>query len=157
MCLAHNTFIRSLNAIYIQATGVSSPKDISDFLVYCQCWYESVHHHHNLEETLLFPQMEEALNKPGLMTPNIEQHIAFHDAFDTWGKMCYSITPEQYDGREWRRMINEFSPAMMQHLHEEIETLEELIQYDPEMTILEPIWEKLHKQAVSETNKASLS
>ena len=159
MCLAHNLFIRSLNAIYIQATSVSSPKDVADFLVYCQCWYEIIHHHHTAEEDFFFPEVEKALKRPGIMQTNIEQHKAFHDKLDAWAQRCYDLTADvsKYDGQEWRKMIEEWSVPFVKHLNEEITTLEELEPLDPENVISRKIWPGLEKVAHDGAEKVKLS
>ena len=113
--------IRSLNAIYIQANSVSLSRDIADFLVYCQAWYETLEHHHRVEEEFFFPELEKRLDKPGLMDQNVEQHRVFHEKLDIWGSKCYELKPEDYNGVEWRRMIDDFATPLLRHLHEEIE------------------------------------
>ena len=147
--------IRSLNAIYIQATSVSSLKDIADFLIYCQCWYETLEHHHRVEEEFFFPELEKRLGKPGLMDQNVEQHRAFHAKLDIWGKKCYAMKPEDYNGVEWRSMIDDFSAPLLKHLHDEIETMEELAEYDPDGAVMLELWKELDEKTVAEANKVS--
>jgi Hemerythrin HHE cation binding domain len=149
--------IRSLNAIYIQATSVSSPADISDFLVYCQCWYEVVHHHHRIEEEFFFPEVEKALNKPGLMATDVAQHQAFHDKMDVWGKQCYSLTSNtsKYNGNEWRQLIDDFSVPLVKHLHEEIDSMQRLEGLDAKNVITNQIWLELDKRAQGDADKVA--
>ncbi len=40
---------------------------------------------------LVFPGLEEALGRKGLMDVNVEQHKALHDELDVWGKKCDTI------------------------------------------------------------------
>src|SRR6266498_790951 len=92
MALAHNAYIRSLNAIYLQSTSIPT-RDVPDFLTYCQSWYEAVQHHHDSEENMFFPRLEEVTSKESLMDVNVDQHKAFHDKLETWGKKCYDTAP----------------------------------------------------------------
>ena len=155
MCLAHNMQIRSLNAIYLQATFVSSPEDIADFLVYCQCWYETLEHHHRVEEDFFFPELERRLGKPGLMSQNVEQHRAFHEKLDVWGKKCYGMKTGEYNGVEWRRMVDDFATPLLKHLHDEVLTLEALVKYDPDGVVMLELWKDLDKKTVAKANKVS--
>jgi hypothetical protein len=41
MALVHNSIIRGLNSIYLQAPHVG-PKDYKDFIAYCYCWYQYI-------------------------------------------------------------------------------------------------------------------
>ena len=147
--------IRSLNAIYLQATSIASPTDVADFLVYCQCWYETLEHHHRVEEDFFFPELEKRLKKPGIMDQNVDQHRAFHDKLDMWGKKCYELRPEEYDGIEFLKMIDDFTDPLLRHLHDEVESLEALVQYDPEGVIMLELWKELDERTVAEANKVN--
>lgn len=94
MALAHNSFFRALNAIYLQANGISKPQDISDFLVYCQTWFEMLSHHHDTEEELFFPAIAKYTGEEDIMESNIAGHAAFHDGLGRFGKYTYGATPE---------------------------------------------------------------
>ena len=62
MALAHNMYIRGLNAAVLQAKGVTTKRNICDFLTFSACWVETIHHHHPLEEEMLFPKIETELS-----------------------------------------------------------------------------------------------
>jgi hemerythrin-like domain-containing protein len=156
MALAHNMQIRSLNAIYIQATSISDPKDIADFFVFCQIWYEMLHHHHELEEKFLFPEFEKQLNQPGIMSVSIEQHRAFHDPLEVWARRCYNTTPDQYNGNEWRQLIDDFAKPLMVHLRDEIDALEALIPFDPDCVVTDKLWKELEAMAKNEADSVCL-
>lgn len=94
MALAHNSFFRAINAIYLQATGISQPQDIFDFLVYCQCFFEMVSHHHDKEEELLFPAIVEYTGEAHIMKSNVAAHAEFHGGLERLGKFAYETTPE---------------------------------------------------------------
>jgi hypothetical protein len=163
MALAHNAYIRSLNAIYIQATSpLLSPSDpanhktISDFLTYSQTWYEAVHHHHDAEESFFFPLLESVTASPGLMAINVEQHAAFFTQLEKWGERTYTITPEEFNGEEWRKGIESFAEPLVKHLTEEIGTLEALVSFDADGSKLGKHWDAFDAKVVGEADKFRL-
>lgn len=134
MALAHNGILRGLNSIYLQATHI--PREdvgtVRDFLTYCQCWGESMHHHHDAEEGIFFPSIEQISGVQGIMERNIEQHRAFTPGFDRFQQYCRTCLPKDYDGQRIRSLIEAFAEPLTQHLHDEIETLRGLDKYDSE-------------------------
>jgi hemerythrin-like domain-containing protein len=137
MSLAHNGIIRGLNSIYLQAPHLPSPSLSSlnatitrDFLTYCQCWSESMHHHHDAEEEVYFPAIENIAGVKGLMEQNVEQHRAFTPGFEAFEAYCRTCPPEEFDGQKLRELVEGFAEALVKHLHEEIETLRALDGYD---------------------------
>jgi len=60
------------------------------------------------------------------MQANIEQHKQFHDGFDALDTYFRNVRkdPSSYDGIMVRTMIDQFGGVFVQHLHEEIGTLE---------------------------------
>jgi len=130
MCHVHNTLIRGLNSIYLQAPHVSSPTDIKDFLFYCGAWVKMVEHHHDTEESTLFPAIEEFTKQPGLMEGNREQHLAFHSGMEAFFKYAQTTRPEAYSWTTMKGLIGGFAPALMKHLVDEIDSLLNLQGYD---------------------------
>lgn len=96
MALAHNSFFRAMNAIYLQAPGISQATDISDFLIYCQCFFEMISHHHDKEEELFFPAIAQYTGDPDIMETNISAHAAFHSGLVRFGKYVKETTPEYF-------------------------------------------------------------
>ena len=132
MSLAHNGIIRGLNSIYLQAPHLP-PHDTStarDFLTYCQCWGESMHHHHDAEEKAFFPDIESIAGVEGLMESNVEQHRAFTPGFEAFEGYCRNVKPEEFDGQKLRSLVEGFAEPLVKHLHDEIETLRALGKYD---------------------------
>ncbi|KAK4552627.1 hypothetical protein LTR86_010271 [Recurvomyces mirabilis] len=132
MALAHNGMLRGLNSIYLQAANLPA-KDhtvIKDFLTYCQCWSESMHHHHDAEEAEFFPSIEKISGEKGLMEKNVEQHRAFTPGFETFQKYAETCPPVDYDGQRMRKLVEDFAESLSKHLHDEIETLLALKEYD---------------------------
>ncbi|KAF7509778.1 hypothetical protein GJ744_007473 [Endocarpon pusillum] len=132
MALAHNGILRGLNSIYLQATHIPR-EDVSairDFLTYCQCWCESMHHHHDAEEKDFFRSIELISDVPGIMEGNIEQHRAFTPGFDLFQEYSRTCLAQDYDGRKIRSLIEAFAEPLTRHLYDEIETLRALEIYN---------------------------
>jgi len=132
MALAHNGILRGLNSIYLQAPYIphSDQTAIRDFLTYCQCWCESMHHHHDAEEAKFFPSIERITGIPGLMERNVEQHRVFTPGFERFQEYATTCSPAEYDGRKLCELVEDFADPLTTHLYEEIDTLRELDQYD---------------------------
>ncbi len=78
MIVAHNFFIRAINSIYLQCLNIErSPADIPAFVGYASVWSRILHHHHEAEETFIFPEIEKLTGVKGVMDINVEQHHIF--------------------------------------------------------------------------------
>lgn len=134
MALAHNGILRGLNSIYIQAPNI--PREdlttVADFLTYCQCWSESMHHHHDCEEELFFPDIDKVSGVPGLMETNREQHRSFTPGFESFQEYAKTCAPKDYDGQKLRNLVEDFAEPLTKHLHDEVGTLHALDKYDSE-------------------------
>jgi hemerythrin-like domain-containing protein len=132
MALAHNGMIRGLNSIYLQAPNIPSNDVIAkrDFLVYCQCWCESMHHHHDAEEAVFFPAIEQISGVKGLMAQNVEQHRAFTPGFEKFHDYAKTCQAEVFDGGKLSSLVEDFAEPLTRHLADEIETLKKLDVYD---------------------------
>ncbi|GAM83325.1 hypothetical protein ANO11243_013120 [Dothideomycetidae sp. 11243] len=152
MALAHNGMIRGLNSIYLQAPLI--PRDnktvVQDFLTYCQCWCESMHHHHDAEEAEFFPSIERISGMPGLMERNIQQHRAFTPGFDEFSTYVHTCSPSDYDGGKVKTLVQEFAEPLTLHLREEIDTLRALDKYDSEQ--VRQAYKRLEKMLMDTDN-----
>ncbi|CEN59419.1 hypothetical protein ASPCAL01869 [Aspergillus calidoustus] len=124
MTLAHNMIIRHLNAIYLQATGVTEAVDTRDFLFFCKTWLTELHGHHDGEESILFPMLDKYTGvASGAMGEAEEQHGTFRDGVDEMAayveRISMATNLSEYSGRELRRIIRGFAPPLMRHLREE--------------------------------------
>jgi hypothetical protein len=122
MALAHNVMIRYLNSIYLQATGITDPKDVADFLFYCQSWHGIIHEHHAGEEKVFFPRLH-ALMGEDVMEDAVEEHKAFGAGVEEFHSYVSNTKPEEYDGTKLRSIIDSFAPALLKHLQAEIKKL----------------------------------
>jgi hypothetical protein len=141
MCFARNIMIRNLNAIILQYPNVSEPEDIADLLIFCQTLHETIHHHHQFEEESLFPDIEAYSEQKGVMEANIDQHHAFEEGLKKFGEYVYSTKPETWERETFKGIIDSFTPALNNHLREEIPTLLALDKYGPEK--LKKAWDDL--------------
>ena len=91
-----------------------------------------MHHHHDAEELDFFPNIEQITGVKGIMERNIEQHRAFTPGFDQFHEYARTCLPKDYDGAKLKSLIEAFAQPLTQHLHDEIETLRALDQYDSE-------------------------
>ncbi|KAL8785858.1 MAG: hypothetical protein Q9195_008453 [Heterodermia aff. obscurata] len=152
MALAHNGILRGLNSIYLQATHIPR-EDLGttrDFLTYCQCWGESMHHHHDAEEEVFFPSIEVISGVQGIMEHNIEQHRAFTPGFDLFQEYSRTCLPKDYDGQKIKSLIEGFAGPLTQHLHDEIGTLRDLDKYDSER--IRKAYKRLEKSLMATDN-----
>jgi hemerythrin-like domain-containing protein len=152
MANVHNTLLRGLNSIYLQAPHITEPTDIADFLLYTKAWADTVHHHHSLEESILFPVLQDIAKEAGesdrLMDPNVDQHHAFESRIletMTWVEEVRQGKKE-YDSKVLVGLIDSFAPILTQHLHDEIDTLIKLEKCDGEKV----------KQAMAATAKEGI-
>lgn len=158
MATAHNAFIRGINAMMLQAKGVSNPKDVSDFCNYGHCMIESVNMHHSTEEEFFFPPLEKALGKPGAMQVNVQQHEVFHDALEKLDEYCKEgiEKPEIYDADRMLELVKKASDDLVDHLHAEIDTLMELEKSDdPDGTIGKKCWDTWEAHVIATVDRVS--
>jgi hemerythrin-like domain-containing protein len=136
MANVHNTLLRGLNSIYLQAPYVSKPTDVADFMLYTKAWADTVHHHHSLEEKIFFPAVEALAREAGVsessMDPNVDQHHMFEPKIQetlVWTEEVRQGKRE-YDSKALIALIDSFAPILTKHLHEEIDTLIKLEKCD---------------------------
>jgi hemerythrin-like domain-containing protein len=123
MALAHNLLIRYLNSIYLQATGISRSEDVEAFLFYCQAWCTIIHEHHHGEENIFFPTIAEYTAKKDIMNTSVEQHKDFDSGMQKFEKYVTETPSNAYSGSMLRKLVDDFAPALVKHLHAEISTL----------------------------------
>ena len=109
--------------MYLQAPYI--PKaEVADFLFFVNSWSDWVLHHHQLEETQMFPGFEGIPGvKPGQLGNNVEQHHTFSKGLEVLKKYALETTESVYDGSKMREIIDTFSAEIRQHLGDEIDTL----------------------------------
>ncbi|KAF7312519.1 hypothetical protein MIND_00265600 [Mycena indigotica] len=124
MTIAHNSFIRGVNAIYTQAKGIGEAQ-VKPFVFFCVCFLEMLHHHHHIEETLIFPFLETKMGA-NAMAHNVQQHHAFLDGLEDLEEYIKAVQAGSaaYDGAKIVEKLDSFTEQLVEHLCEEIGTLE---------------------------------
>lgn len=121
MALTHNTIFRALNAIYTQAIFVTAgSQEAADLLIYCTIVFDFIHHHHILEETLYFPEIDNAVGVPGLMDSSLEEHRKLDEGLESFRKFAETTRKDQYSGEKLRGILDSFAADFEAHMHAEI-------------------------------------
>ncbi|ROT35339.1 hypothetical protein SODALDRAFT_328664 [Sodiomyces alkalinus F11] len=55
-----------------------------------------VHHHHSIEETYIFPEIEKFSGRPGFMDDPKHQHEEFHDGIEKLVTYTTTTQPDNY-------------------------------------------------------------
>ncbi|KAJ7707541.1 hypothetical protein B0H17DRAFT_1192023 [Mycena rosella] len=124
MSISHNMFIRGMNAIHAQAEGIREDQ-VKAFAFFCVSFFEMIGQHHKIEEEILFPIYDQKLGAHA-MDHNVEQHHAFMDGLhdlETYVKEVHAGTTS-YKGSIVIQKLESFADALIEHLHDEIPTLE---------------------------------
>lgn len=128
MALIHNIVLRGLNCIVLQAGNVKKPEDILDFMAFCDAWSCALHSHHNTEETVYFPLLEDQSTEKGVMAKNHAEHETFLPGLLALDEFVRSVRADvkTYDGGKLIKITEDFGPALESHLRNEIVLLESL-------------------------------
>src|SRR5271169_4559303 len=105
MANVHNTFIRALNTIYLQAPYITTPDLAADFFQYCQSLGALIHLHHTTEEGLLFPAIDKLTGQKGLMDVNVHQHDEFQPKLEVFNRYCVETKPRDYSATKVKELI----------------------------------------------------
>ncbi|PMD67691.1 uncharacterized protein K444DRAFT_649527 [Hyaloscypha bicolor E] len=128
MALVHNIVLRGLNCITLQANHVKKPEDILDFMTFCDAWSCTLHSHHNTEETVYFPLLEEQSTEKGVMSRNHTEHETFLPGLLALDEYIQNVKADvkTYDGSKILKITEDLGPALEAHLTNEIDLLESL-------------------------------
>ncbi|PGH07224.1 hypothetical protein AJ79_06328 [Helicocarpus griseus UAMH5409] len=164
MAHSHNTLIRGLNAILQQAPYVPivtdeqfKAQDVENLLFYVQSWVKMVHHHHSVEESFMFPEIERFAGRPGLMDGPKHQHTLFHGGMERFLAYASATNPEEYQWEgagSMKEMIDSFSKHLTDHLYSEIDIF--LGMGDLDGVGLRKTWDKAENIAKQTGNLAML-
>ncbi|OTB00831.1 hypothetical protein M426DRAFT_266840 [Hypoxylon sp. CI-4A] len=131
MAHAHNVIIRGLNAIIQQAPHVPTStdknykaNDVRDLLFYVKSWTKMVEHHHWVEESFIFPEIERFSGKPGLCDDPRHQHELFHGGLEKLLSYATTTKPDDYSWKGqggMKEIIDSFSRPLTDHLYTEID------------------------------------
>lgn len=163
MAHAHNVILRGLNSILQQAPYVPAEhtKDVKDLLFYTQSWVKMVNHHHWVEETFIFPELEKSTGKQGIMDTPKHQHELFHSGIEKL--LAYTehtssnLETYRWDGEGgMKEIIDSFNQHLVDHLYAEIDIFLGLGGMDIDGAVLEETWGKAEKIAQQNGNLAML-
>lgn len=135
MALVHNALLRGINAVYLQAVNVcarGTAKDQMDFANFALRWGRMIDEHHEGEETLIFPAMNDICGVPGMMDANVHEHAAFHTGLAEYLAYLEKVVKEEekLDGEKLRGIIDSFGDVLREHLKNEIITLMDMSKYE---------------------------
>ncbi|KAK3936573.1 hemerythrin HHE cation binding domain-containing protein [Diplogelasinospora grovesii] len=130
MACVHNIIMRGLNSIYLQAPHIKT-SDQKSFLNYVMNWHKLLHVHHRGEEEGFFPDLEAMAGEKGILEANVTQHKAFHDGVDSFKGYVGDVQAgkQKYDGKRIQALIDGFGQTLVQHLADEIPSLQNLRSY----------------------------
>jgi len=141
MANIHNMLLRGLNSIVRQAPYVpdsSRPEyeaeDVRDLLSYVRAWIHTLQHHNEVEDLMFFPQVEKMTGIVDLMDELEEQHEDFEGGLAMLKQYVDKVCdkPQHYRWVTMRTMIYDFAPALVHHLHDEIDFLLSMDRYNGE-------------------------
>lgn len=155
MASVHNMILRGLNSILRQAQYVPDaskprkyvPKGVQDLLIYVHAWAKTLEHHHDTEENIFFPLVEEETGIVGLMDDLEVEHEEFHDGLIALRNYLARVieTPRDYRWKTMRTIINGFAPALTNHLYAEIDFLLAMEKFNSDG--LRRCWDETEKAA----------
>jgi len=155
MAQVHNVMIRGLNSMLIQAPFISTPADIKDFVDYALSFCVLIGEHHNTEEVLVFPLIDDATGVPGIMDKNVVQHEAFipklHDFKIYLSQIKLGV--RKYDEKKFVTLLNSFAGLMVEHLIDEVRLFEEIEKYTIDWKMING---RTVKHAVETADKVSV-
>ncbi|KAJ7152057.1 hypothetical protein C8R46DRAFT_1197794 [Mycena filopes] len=123
MAAAHNSFIQGINAMVAHAPRIT-PEKVQPFMIFSLAVVDNIHHHHEMEETFLFPELEQKLGA-GALSQNVAQHKEFVPQLLELKEYLEAVKAgAAYDGRLLVQMIHSFGDTMVAHLNDEIPSLD---------------------------------
>ena len=146
--------LRGLNSILRQAPYIRDSskhayieQEVKDLLFFVHTWVKVLDHHHNVEETVFFPAVEEVTGIVGLMDDLEVEHEEFYPGLMALKAYVESVSekPREYRWTTMRTMINSFAPALTNHLYAEIDFLLAMEKFDSEG--LKQCWDEAEKAA----------
>jgi hemerythrin-like domain-containing protein len=105
---------------------------VQDLATFAHCLILTLDHHHENEETILFPALEREIGMMGYLDVASEQHKTFHDGLHTLWDMVKTSqeNPDQWRWDEWKKVLDSFMPALEVHLTEEVDLMLSLEKYE---------------------------
>jgi hemerythrin-like domain-containing protein len=135
MIIVHNLMIRGINCVHRQALRVSNEgtaQDKLDFANFAFQWSRTLHHHHDLEETVIFPRFAKEAGEPDLMTGPLAEHREFDEGLERYEAYLTEVKEgrEELNGAKLLGIVDEVMPVIHRHLSNEIDTLLDLKRFE---------------------------
>ncbi|KAF8964792.1 hypothetical protein BDZ97DRAFT_1814499, partial [Flammula alnicola] len=120
LSLTHNVIIRALNSIWLNAPLVLR-EDEADFVQYNLTCLEMIRSHHEAQEMVIFPRLQEKID----MRKNVVQHLEFDAALKNFKAYLVKVHDrvEPYDSERVLELRKALGSRLVQHLHDEISTV----------------------------------
>lgn len=101
------------------------PNEVPGFMKYCIAIADTLHEHHTIEETTIFPALEAKLGK-GAMDGNVGQHDEFMPKFNKWAELCKKIAAKEaeYNATDFLGLFRTSTDILYTHFVDEILTIE---------------------------------
>ncbi|RDB19400.1 hypothetical protein Hypma_013483 [Hypsizygus marmoreus] len=118
MINAHDTYKLGYTIIMTQLE--TPPKDdLKNFLGYFEAWVVSVIGHHDTEEEVVFPFLNQKMD----FSPEIEQHRVIHDTLHVLLPLIEEAKadPSKFDAEKLKKIMIDFKDPLISHLDEEVE------------------------------------
>lgn len=152
MAALHNSMLRAFNSSYNQCLGVRPGNgDAGDFLRYNQVLYEQIKGHHDHEEYIFFPALQEFTGQKDIMDQNIQEHRELEEGLRKLQDYAFNTDVHAYDGEKLMSILDILGPPLEKHLHGEMSTLLDLAKYESET--LEKIWGGTSSKAAAAADK----
>ncbi|KAF2641954.1 hypothetical protein P280DRAFT_489333 [Massarina eburnea CBS 473.64] len=123
LALLHNTLIRALNSIYIQAPHVPVPQ-YANFVKYSLAAHAALTAHTRFEQALFSPEPEHAPAEPGLVdATDGEQRRGFVVGVAAWGNWLRSIGERKnnFSGDMCVALMDDFVASVARHFRDGVE------------------------------------
>lgn len=120
-------------------------------MVFCDAWSRTLHSHHNTEETVYFPMLEEMCSQKGVLKRNHDEHERFLPALFAFDVYVSGVKDngKEYDGSKIVGLVDGVGPALARHLESEISLLQSLEKDD------QIDWDILGKAMAAHSKKAA--
>ncbi|KAF4613132.1 hypothetical protein D9613_011149 [Agrocybe pediades] len=124
LSLTHNTILRALNSIWLNAPLLSSdsPEDTSAFAGYALSCASMIRHTHgDVQERIVFPRLQEKLD----MRANVLQHLGFEKELCAFEEYFRAVRDGErvYESERALSVRAELGSKLVDHLHQEPTTM----------------------------------
>ena len=130
MAAAYNQYIRAINSCFNHAMSISAD-EIPDFLFFNQTLFNVLSQHLQAESQYLQPLLHRPVADRRVAirrTISIYDDEVFMASFQAWANYTHNqMNMHIYSGDELQAHINSFAPRLVQHLHDQVAQLNDLV------------------------------